>query len=314
MRAAGATLSRNRNPRISMMIELPHKPPHAGSTAINGLAGVGISRVAGYAPFLTSLVLGVLICVELMRASLLLFSGSASRTAESLGVQSAPTSGRRALEVHDIVAAHLFGEAARDASGQDPADPPPTDQNLRLSGTLATADPTHGVAIIGEANASSRVYSVGDDVAGASLYSVYLDHVVLNRQGHFEKLLLPKLGNGAGQPLQASLERRAAEETPLDQDSSPAPARTLTDIAQLTPTTFNHVRGFRVARSNDLDAFRASGLRPGDMVTAINGASFQDADAQAAQQALDTIQSGSTVVTVLRAGQSKDITVDMGGR
>ena len=61
-----------------------------------------------------------------------------------------------------------------------------------LAGTIATQDPKHGVAIISDGG-PSKVYSVGDNVGGASLHSVYLDHVILDRGGALETLLLPRL-------------------------------------------------------------------------------------------------------------------------
>ncbi len=52
--------------------------------------------------------------------------------------------------------------------------------------------PKHGVAIISDGGAPSKVYSVGERVGGASLHSVYLDHVILDRAGALETLLLPR--------------------------------------------------------------------------------------------------------------------------
>ena len=64
-------------------------------------------------------------------------------------------------------------------------------------GTIATQDPKHGVAIISDGG-PSKVYSVGDNVSGATLHSVYLDHVILDRAGVLETLLLPR--QLAGEP------------------------------------------------------------------------------------------------------------------
>ena len=77
-------------------------------------------------------------------------------------------------------------------STQDPANAPPSTANLVLAGTIATQDPKHGVAIISDGG-PSKVYSVGDNVGGAYLHSVYLDHVILDRGGQLETLLLPRL-------------------------------------------------------------------------------------------------------------------------
>ncbi len=91
-----------------------------------------------------------------------------------------------------VVAAHLFGVAGGRSDAQDPDNAPQSSANLLLAGTIATQDPKHGVAIISEGGAPSKVYSVGERVGGASLHSVYLDHVILDRGGALETLLLPR--------------------------------------------------------------------------------------------------------------------------
>ena len=96
------------------------------------------------------------------------------------------------LDVQSVVSAHLFGVAAVDPGAQDPANAPQSTANLVLAGTIATQDPKRGVAIISDGG-PSKVYSVGDNVGGASLHSVYLDHVILDRGGALETLLLPRL-------------------------------------------------------------------------------------------------------------------------
>jgi len=69
-----------------------------------------------------------------------------------------------------------------------------------LAGTIATEDPKRGVAIISDGG-PAKVYSVGDNVGGATLHSVYLDHVILDRGGVLETLLLPRLlGPGMNAP------------------------------------------------------------------------------------------------------------------
>src|ERR1700733_367841 len=87
--------------------------------------------------------------------------------------------------------AALIAVAAPDASLQDPANAPQSTANLVLAGTIASQDPKRGVAIISDGG-PSKVYSVGDNIGGASLHSVYLDHVILDRAGALETLLLPR--------------------------------------------------------------------------------------------------------------------------
>ncbi len=105
---------------------------------------------------------------------------------------SAPSPQHPALDIQNVIAAHLFGVAAVNGGAQDPENAPQSSANLLLAGTIATQDPKRGVAIISDGGGPSKVYSVGDRVGGASLHSVYLDHVILDRGGALETLQLPR--------------------------------------------------------------------------------------------------------------------------
>ncbi|HEY0803283.1 MAG TPA: type II secretion system protein N, partial [Steroidobacteraceae bacterium] len=154
-------------------------------------------RALRNAPRLISVLLATLMVAECVRTVLLLLgqhpaitpspaSASASASASAARKVLRPHLG---LDLRPIVAAHLFGVAAEDS--RDPDHASPTTANLVLQGTIATRDPTHGLAIITAAD-PAKVYKVGDDVEGASLHSVYLDRVILNRSGIFETLALPR--------------------------------------------------------------------------------------------------------------------------
>src|SRR5262245_41676689 len=53
-----------------------------------------------------------------------------------------------AVDVQDIVNAHLFGVAAPEEANSDPADAPETRMSLVLAGTIASNDPKSGLGII----------------------------------------------------------------------------------------------------------------------------------------------------------------------
>jgi type II secretory pathway component PulC len=57
-------------------------------------------------------------------------------------------------------------------------------------------------------------------------------------------------------------------------------------------------------------SLQATGLRPGDVMTAINGTPLLDPDS--AQRSLDQLQAGHAMVTVLRRGRATNINVDFG--
>src|SRR6202041_1899560 len=227
-----------------------------------------------------------------------------------------PVARHAGLDVQSVVSAHLFGVAAPDPSTQDPANAPQSTANLVLAGTIATQDPKHGVAIISDGG-PSKVYSVGDNVGGASLHSVYLDHVILDRNGQLETLLLPRqLGAGMRGP---PVVRRAGGDPRtvaavdnirrlVQQDPS-----LLDQVMRTVPSYDNaagRLRGFRAYPGRNRQIFNKLGLRPGDLVTAINGTALDDP--QRSQEVFNTIQTSDHVtVDVERGGQKQQITLNI---
>jgi general secretion pathway protein C len=208
------------------------------------------------------------------------------------------------------VAAHLFGVAAEDSS-QDPASPALSAENLVLVGTIATERPRHGIAIIA-VDGPAKVYRVGDGIGGASLHSVYLDRVVLDRGGRLETLPLPRgkflRGQGAAGPRLASADDAAPALT------NPASSRTIAQViqAQASVDGPSGMRGFRIHPSHNIRAFLQSGLRQNDVMTAINGTSLSGEDEEHAQEVLASLlEARQATVTVMRNGQPVDISIDL---
>jgi general secretion pathway protein C len=219
-----------------------------------------------------------------------------------------------------VVAAHLFGVAVADPGTQDPENAPLSSANLVLAGTIATRDPKHGIAIISDSG-PAKVYSVGDNVSGASLHSVYLDHVILDRAGVLETLRLPRqLAGTRPGPGPGPVGRRGGGGDPrtvaavdnirrlVQQDPN------ILDQVMRTVASYDNVagklRGFRAYPGKNRAIFSKLGLKPGDLVTAINGQALDDP--QRSQEVFNTIQTSDHVtVTLERAGQKQDLTLNI---
>jgi general secretion pathway protein C len=268
-------------------------------------------RVAHNAPGLVSLVLIALIAAELAHNVL-----SLAHTSSTLPAVPSRTAPRAVpagvgVNVEEIAAAHLFGVAVVSRGALDGQDPPPSTASLVLAGTLATDNPNRGMAIIGGEDAGSKVYAVGQSVGGALLHAVYLDHVLLNRDGILESLSLRKLMAAAKSPPRSRPgPAAAAAVTAEDTVVSDAPPRALSDLLRLTPTTANGAPGYRVTGGVGNHSLQATGLRPGDVMTAINGAPLLDPDS--AQRSFDQLQAGHATVTVMRRGRPTNVSVDFG--
>src|SRR3984885_13092377 len=277
-----------------------------------------LSRLQGNGPRLLSLALAALIAVELARIAITLLGGGPVKSPQPVLGNLAPRTGQHAgLDIQSVVSAHLFGVATADPSTQDPANAPPSTSNLALSGTIATQDPKRGVAIISDGG-PAKVYSVGDNVGGASLHSVYLDHVILDRGGALESLILPRLmGPGMhGRPIT----RRGGGADPR----TAAAVQNIRQLVQQDPSILDQVmrtvpsydsaagklRGFRAYPGRNRQVFNKLGLKSGDLVTAINGTVLDDP--QRSQEVFNTIQSSDHVtVDVERGGQKQQITLNI---
>jgi len=275
-----------------------------------------LARLQGNAPKLVALVLAALIVLELGHLAYAMII-SPVKSPQPLTAAAAAANTRPGVSVQDVVAAHLFGIATVDPGSQDPAQAPPSSANLQLSGTIATQDPKHGVAIASDGGGPSKVYSVGDRLAGAYLHSVYLDHVILDRNGALESVLLPRqrlpgspaapgMRRPGGDPRAAAAVaniRRMVQQDPsiLDQVMRTVPSY---------DSAAGKLRGFRAFPGKNRQIFSKLGLKSGDLVTAINGTQLDDP--QRSQEVFNTIQTSDHVtVTVERSGQKQDISLNI---
>ena len=276
-----------------------------------------LSRLQGNGPRLISLGLAALIAVEMARIAISLLSGNPVKSPQPVLTNAAARTQHPAVDIQSVVSAHLFGIATADSSTQDPANAPPTTANLVLAGTIASQDPKRGVAIISDGG-PAKVYSVGDNVGGAALHSVYLDHVILDRGGTLETLLLPRLlGAGMRAPpvvrrLGAGDPRTAAAVDNIRHMVQQDPG--ILDQVMRTVASYDNaagkLRGFRAYPGRNRQIFNKLGLKPGDLVTAINGTALDDP--QRSQEVFNTIQTSDHVtVTIERGGQKQEITLNI---
>lgn len=275
-----------------------------------------LPRLQANGPKLASLVLAALILLQLLQIGYSLLS-KPLKSPQPVVTASAPRPQRSGVDIQTVVSAHLFGVPPADLAAQDPENAPQSSANLILAGTIATQDPKRGVAIISDAGGPSKVYAVGERISGAILHSVYLDHVILDRAGALETLLLPR---------QLPPSSRAAA-VPRRQGADPRTVAVVDNIRRLVtqdPSILDQVmrtvpsydnaagklRGFRAYPGRNRAIFNKLGLKAGDLVTAINGTPLDDP--QRSQDVFNTIQSSDHVtVTVERGGQKQDITLNI---
>jgi general secretion pathway protein C len=273
-----------------------------------------LTRLESKGPYFLSLLLAALIAIEIARVAVALVSGPVKSPQPVITGNLQQHPAHTGVNAQAVAAAHLFGAAVADPTTQDPNNAPLSSANLVLAGTIATQDPKRGIAIITDGG-PSKVYAVGENVNGASLYSVYLDHVILDRGGTLETLLLPRLlaGGPHAPARRGPVEARSSEAVDNIRRLVQQDPGLLDQVMRTVPSYDNaagKLRGFRAYPGRNRTIFNKLGLRPGDLVTAINGQPLDDP--QHSQEVFNTIQSSNTVtVTVERGGQKQDISLNV---
>ncbi|HEY6922736.1 MAG TPA: type II secretion system protein GspC [Steroidobacteraceae bacterium] len=262
-----------------------------------------------HGPRIATWTLAVLLAVQ--AAVIVTGLGGATSSTRTTGAGTVVTAQRHMVNVASIINAHIFGFAP--AVQESPKGPPQqTSLPLVLSGIMAADDPRYGLAIIGQSAQSTKVYAVGDNVPnGAKLHAVYGDRVELEVNGHLETLVLPRqIAAGGAPPSAGALQTESPIADRMRKLITEQPSL-MADVMRPQPVYANGKQtGYRVYPGRNRQAFLRLGLRPGDLVTAINGTPLDDPEH--GQQIFNTLGATSEAhVTVQRNGQQQDVVLNL---
>ena len=218
------------------------------------------------------------------------------------------------LDFSIITGSHLFGEASQAvvAVTETIVDAPDTNLNLELRGTVSFRASESGWAIIAADRGRDKIYFVDDAIdggRGTTLHAVYRDRVLLNRAGNLETLRLPQeLSSGAATAavrLPAPIAAPSSLRSVISENAS-----RITDVIRIVPhIEQSQMVGFRLNPGQARAQFDALGLRPGDVVTEINGTAMTDPSRSL--QVFEALgESTIASVTVLRNGRPEVLTID----
>lgn len=277
-----------------------------------------MAQASEHLPFWVSLLLVVAIAWYLAKITWLLYPPPGAIVWEPPPAPSeARSDGGAARDFSPLLATRLFGKAeARPAteptgpSDQDALDAPDTRLNLTLRAAVAATDPERAHAIIADASGDEQVYFLRDSIpGGATLHQVRTDRVILMRAGILEALRLPREFDGAAAaPVNRRTARRSA--APTVQQVVQQNATTFTNVIRPQPFMPNgQLRGYRIYPGRNRQQFSALGLRPGDLVTAVNGISLTN-PAEGMQIFRSLGDATQVSLTVERNGQSQNMTLD----
>lgn len=230
----------------------------------------------------------------------------------------------KGADLNSIAAANLFGQYQPHAEGIDPKHARETTLNLTLLGVFAW-DEKLSRAIIEPQGGEAKPFAIGDTVvAGATLQQVLPDRAILLRNGRPEKLMLKKgADDGSSADTDTGDGEAPPEEDQGNADDEPAnsvsevrnvllsdPSRAAEFIRVMPLNAGNGLNGYRVYPGPDRTLFTGTGLRPGDVVTAVNGVQLND-PARAIQMLGDLAHTNNLSITVNRGGTNQNIQVNL---
>lgn len=266
------------------------------------------SLLLAHGPRIATWTLAVLLAIQ--AAVIVTGLGGASRS-KGAGARPVPAAPRHVVDINAIVNAHPFGFSPVVAK-QDESTARATTLPLVLTGIIAANDPQYGLAILGQSAQTTKVYPVGDNVpGGAKLHAVYPDHVVIDRGGVLETLALPRnVSANVPPPTTAALNMESPVADRMRKLINEQPGL-MADVMRPQPVFANGKQtGYRVYPGRNRQAFLRLGLRPGDLVTAINGTPLDDPEH--GQQIFNTLGASSEAhVTVQRNGQQQDVVLNL---
>lgn len=216
-------------------------------------------------------------------------TNSGPQPADATDRKPAQSGETRRPEQYNIAGWHLFGEPSLQSAQPEPekTNAPETRLNLELNGIYLGDQAADSRAIIAEKGKTQAHFRSGDQLPGnAVLDEIHADHVLLLRNGRYERLALPENpGGDAGMgfvvsstsPVQAA--RRAAILA-----RPRAAAQSLPTLLNLRPVVRDgQFRGMAIRAGSSegqrlLDNTNVK-LEPGDVVIAINGMEIRSAEA-----------------------------------
>jgi general secretion pathway protein C len=198
---------------------------------------------------------------------------------------------------------------------------PETRLRLRLLGLVTADTPDGGHAIIVENSSPERLYAVGDTIGGgaARLHQIHVDRVILERDGGYETLRLPRADGTTGGNVAAVETVRDASRAPPPAVEGPSIQRSewLSDPERLLQTVRARpvirdgvLYGLEVRPTRNARQFQQAGLQPGDVLTSVNGipmSSIQDTD----ELFRDLSGQSRVDVVVERDGQAVPLSVQL---
>lgn len=236
---------------------------------------------------------------------------------------------RKAFDLQPLLSANLYGSFAAETvavAEVDPEDAPDTKLRLTLRGIVAAETPESSRALIESNPNELQPYAIGADIpGGASLHSIYPDRVLLKRGGRLETLRLEKdlptdptavvaLPDSRRQGLPAGTQildaAAAAKLSDIRTELLNDPTKASRYMRMQPARRDGSLVGYRIYPGRDRKLFSEMGLRPGDILTRVNGVDLND-PSRSLQLLGELSQASNVDVTIERAGNQQSFSVSL---
>nr|MBV6630832.1 type II secretion system protein GspC [Oceanococcus sp. HetDA_MAG_MS8] len=245
-------------------------------------------------------------------------------TPSSTAAQPAAQAG---FSLDELLAAELFGpyrpQAQPEAAELDPEDAPDTKLRLTLRGIVAAETAQDSRALIESNPNDLEPYSIGMAIpGGATLHAIYPDRVLLRRAGRLETLRLEKdEPRDPNAVVALPPTSRGSAANVLDYETAQKLSNIRSELLQDPTKASQYMRmqparrngqlvGYRIYPGRNRELFREVGLRPGDIITSVNGVELNN-PSRSLQLLGDLSQANNIDLTVERAGNLQNYSVTL---
>ena len=197
----------------------------------------------------------------------------------------------------------LFGlaEKTAPAHGGNLDQAPVSALKLRVTGLLASTDPSRAIAIMMKGNQQVSL-GIGDSTPGgeAKIVAIFPDRLIVNYRGRNEAIPLFNDPPAAGKNSAAPPARHLAQEL-REQPQN------ILHYLNISPVMgYDKLSGYRLNPGKDPALFRQAGLKENDLAIALNGLDLRDKE-QSRQALAQLPELTEITLTVERDGQKQDI-------
>ncbi|HAT3661144.1 type II secretion system protein GspC [Klebsiella oxytoca] len=202
----------------------------------------------------------------------------------------------------------LFGVAEKtpsSANGDNLEQAPVSALKLRVTGLLASTDPSRAIAIMMKGNQQVSL-GIGDNTPGgeAKIVAIFPDRLIVNYRGTNEAIPLFNDPPAAGKISAAPPAGQLAQELR-------AQPQNILHYLNISPVMVNDkLSGYRLNAGKKPALFRQAGLKENDLAIALNGLDLRDKE-QSRQALAQLPELTEITLTVERDGQKQDISLDL---